>query len=349
MVDSGILSKTFRQFAESECRGSSALYEHLARSIAEDDKMLALAAHSQAGQPAPNLLFAAVHFLLLQGLSDLLSQFYPSLTDKAHAPEGAYPAFREFGLKNATALHHLLTTRRVQTNEVQRSTYLFLVFSILNRLIAGRPLALIEIGASAGLNLLCDKYGYRYGTSGFFGERQSGVQLECTFRGNKHPPLPTSVPKVVYRTGLDLNPIDVQDDEQILWLRALIWPEHIQRAELLCRAIEIARQDPPRLIAGDGIELLPETVRAAPEDAAVCVFHTHTINQFSSAARGRLSALLMELAAIKDTFFRVSSEWLAPPHPKLELTTWRRGHEENRVMAYCDSHGEWLEWLSDGD
>ena len=183
MVDSDILSKTFRQFAESECRGSSALYEHLASSIAEDDKLLALAAHSPPGQPVPNLLFAAVHFLLLQGLSDPLSQFYPSLTDKARAPEGAYPAFREFCLRNATALHHLLTTRRVQTNEVQRSTYLFLVFSIIDRFIAGRPLALIEIGASAGLNLLCDKYGYRYGEYGFFGDRQSAVQLEYSLRG----------------------------------------------------------------------------------------------------------------------------------------------------------------------
>ncbi len=349
MVDFETLSNTFRHFAETECRSSSALYEHLSLSIAEDDKLLALAAHSPQGQPVPNLFFAAVQYLLLQGQSESLSQFYPSLTDNAHAPEAAYPAFRKFCLKNATTLQHLLTTRRVQTNEVRRSTYLYLVFSIIDRLIAKHPLALIEIGTSAGLNLLCDKYGYRYGEYGFFGDRQSAVQLVCTFRENKHPPLPQSIPKVVYRTGLDLNPIDVQDNEQVLWLRALVWPEHVERAELLRRALEVARQNPLRLIAGDAIELLRETVRAVPEDAAVCVFHTHTINQFSPAARKRLSALLTELAATKDIFFRISAEWLAPPHPKLELTIWRRGHEENRVLAYCDSHGEWLEWLGDGD
>ena len=349
MVDFETLSNTFRHFAETECRGSSTLYEHLSLSIAEDEKLLALAAHSSQGQPVPNLFFAAVQYLLLQGQFESLSQFYPSLTDNAHSPEAAYPAFRKFCLKSAATLQHLLTTRRVQTNEVRRSTYLYLVLSIIDRLIAKQPLALIEIGTSAGLNLLCDKYGYRYGAYGFFGDRRSAVQLVCTFRGNNHPPLPQSIPKVVYRTGLDLNPIDVQDDEQVLWLRALVWPEHVERAELLRRAIEVARRNPLRLIAGDGIELLAETVRAVPEDAAICVFHTHTLHQFSPTARKRLSALLTELAATKDIFFRISAEWLTPPHPKLELTTWQHGQEENRLLAYCDSHGEWLEWLSAGD
>jgi hypothetical protein len=85
------------------------------------------------------------------------------------------------------------------------------------------------------------------------------------------------------------------------------------------------------------------------EDIPVCVFHTHTINQFSPAARKQLSALLTELAVTKEIFFRVSAEWLVPPHPKLELTTWRHGYEENRVLAYCDTHGKWIEWLSERD
>jgi hypothetical protein len=347
LIDFETLANTFRHFAETECRGSSALYEHLALSTAEDEKLLALAAYSSQGQPVPNLFFAAVHYLLLQKPSGPLAQFYPSLTDNAYAPDSAYSAFREFCLRNADALTYLLMTRRVQTNEVRRSTYLFLVFSIISRLIDPRPLALIEIGTSAGLNLLCDKYQYRYGAYGPFGDRQSVVQLQCTFRGSKQPALPQRIPNVVHRTGLDLNPIDVKDDDQVLWLHALVWPDQIERAELLRRAIGIAKRYPVKLIAGDGIELLPETVQVVPDDAVICVFHTHTINQFSLAERERLSTLLTELAATKERFFRVSIEGIGSPYPRLELTIWQDGHAASWVLAYCDSHGRWIEWLSD--
>ena len=349
LVDFPALSNSFRHFAKSECRGSSPLYEHLSLAIAEDEKLLALAAHSPRGQPVPNLFFAAVQYLLLQGQSSPLSRFYPGLADNVQSPDEAYPAFREFCLSHAEALQHLLITRRVQTNEVRRSAYLFLVFSLIGQLVDPRPLALIEIGASAGLNLLCDKYGYRYGEDGPFGDPRSVVQLECTFRGQKHPPLPHTIPKIVYRAGLDLSPMDVHDDEQVLWLRALVWPEHIERIELLRRAIEVARQNPLKLIAGDGVELLPEIVRGIPGEAAVCVFHTHTVNQFSPEARRRFSAVLTGLAARRDIFFRISTEWLGPPHPKLELTIWRGGSEDHRALAYCDSHGQWIEWLGDSD
>jgi hypothetical protein len=343
------LSAIFQEFAERECRGSSPLYEQLSLAIAEDEDLLTLASTTPQGQPVPNLFFGAVHYLLLKGNSNSLADYYRSMTGNPLSPESAYPTSRAYCLRHRDAIEQLLRTRRVQTNEVQRSNYLFLAFSIVGRLATGRELALVEIGASAGLNLLWDKYGYHYRDYGAFGDPASPVQLDCRFRGAKRPPLPNQAPKVSSRVGLDLNPIDVRNYEEALWLRALVWPEHHERANLLRRAMEFAKQRPPELIAGDGIELLPSVVHNVPREAAVCVFHTHTVNQFSPANRERLSGLLAELATNKEVFFRISTEWLGTLYPHLELTVWDKGVHHRSLLACCDAHGEWIEWLEASD
>jgi hypothetical protein len=338
------LARRFRRFAEAECRGVSPLYEHLALSIAADHELLALAADAAQGQPAPNLLLAAVHFLLLKDQADPLTQFYPNLTPMASSPDAAYPAFRAFCLAHSAAIRQLLATRRVQTNEVGRCAYLLPAFTLVATLAHERPLALIEIGTSAGLNLLWDRYGYRYGQDAVYGDLRSSVQIACTLRGNVRPPLPDRLPAVALRVGVDLHVVDIHDAEEALWLRALVWPEQLERAGLLHYAIEITRQRPPELLSGDGVTLLPEVLRTVPADAAVCVIHTHTINQFSAEARDRLSAVLAAYGARRD-IYRLSAEWMSAPHPRLELTAWQNGQAHHRLLAYCDHHGRWLEWL----
>jgi hypothetical protein len=315
------LARRFQRFAEAECRGVSALYEHLALSIVADHEMLALAAHAAQGQPVPNLLLAAVHFLLLKGQVDPLAQFYPNLTPAAAAPEAAYPAFRAFCLAHDDAIRHLLATRRVQTNEVGRCAYLLPAFTLVATVAHERPLALIEVGTSAGLNLLWDQYGYRYGPDTQYGAPRSPVQITCTLRGDISPPLPDHMPAVAFRVGIDLHVVDIHDDEEALWLQALVGPDRPERARLLHNAIEIARHNPPTLLAGDGISLLPEVLRTVPEDTAVCVFHTHTINQFSAGDRDRLSAVLAahgarhELYRLSAEGVRLSGERMNAPSP----------------------------------
>jgi len=103
------------------------------------------------------------------------------------------------------------------------------------------------------------------------------------------PPIPKRLPAVASRVGIDLNPVDVRDPDTVLWFRALIWPEHHERLELLMRAIQLARQDPPELIAGDALELLPQVIATIPGDTPVCVFHTQAVNQFPREARERLT------------------------------------------------------------
>jgi len=366
------LSRRFERFATLETGGSSPLYERLCLGIAHDPDMLALAAQARS-QPVPNLFLAAVHYLLLKGVPHPLAAFYPSVSPHPPAPspeaeqrasgEGEsraplvkaakgsqphgdpYPHFRAFCLEHRDAIMNLISTRLVQTNEVRRCAYLVPAFGWIARRAEGRPLALVDIGTSAGLNLLWDRFGYDYGDGQRVGDPNSPVQLTCEFRGERRPPIPAALPDAAFRVGLDLNPVDVRDPDAVLWFRALIWPEHTQRVDLLMRAIQVARQDPPRLIAGDALDLLPEVLATIPQDMAVCLFHTHAVNQFPREARERLSALIEEHGAKRD-LFRISAEWIGTPQTQLELVAFEQGVKTERLLAYVDGHARWLEWLA---
>ncbi len=94
--------------------------------------------------------------------------------------------------------------------------------------------------------------------------------------------------------------------------------------------------------------MLPDILSAVPQDAALCVFHTHVLNQFSAEARGRFAALLEAHARTRD-IYRLSAEWLRGKHPQLELTVWRGGQAQQRLLAHCHHHGQWIEWLDQGE
>jgi hypothetical protein len=208
----------------------------------------------------------------------------------------------------------------------------------------GQPLALVEIRASAGLNLLWDRYGYDYGNQRRYGNLGSPVQIVCEWRGPRQPSFPASWPVVAMRVGLDRNPIDVRDPDAALWLRALVWPDEAGRGDLLQHAVQVAQHDPPRLLAGNALDLLPAVLATIPRDYAMCVFHTHTINQFPPEDGVRLAALLAE-QAVGRRLYRVAIEWLGETHPRLELIAYQDSGAREQLLAYCGSHGEWLEWL----
>src|SRR5207245_11280569 len=120
------------------------------------------------------------------------------------------------------------------------------------------------------------------------------VQIPCTLRRQQKPRIPQVFPHVESRVGIDLKPMDVSDPEEMLWLRSLVWPEHTIRAELLQQAIGLAKQNPPRVIAGDVLDVLPDVLPELPNDSTICLFHSHTLYQFPQQLRNRLSS---EIAA----------------------------------------------------
>lgn len=336
-------SEIFERFARDEFHNTSPLYEQLSRGVAQDPELLALAAQCRKDERMPNLFFAAVHYLLLKGISHPLARFYKSLGGSYAVSDDPMPDFRSFCLQHVERIRELIAVRLVQTNEVSRCAGLAPVLVAASKDVSGRPLYLVDIGASAGLNLFWDHYGYKYGDRLLAGDRNSPVQIECALRGPNVPPLPAFFPPVTGRIGVDLNPLDVRVEEDALWLRALIWPEHEKRAELLRNAMAVVRQQRPELLAGDGIDRLPEIIRAVPVDSVLCIVRVFT--PISQEARERLTTLVTNYAATRDLMMIT-----ARPHggddSELRLTSFVSCQRNEQSLAYMQNHGDWIEWLN---
>jgi len=339
------LARKFTTFAEKVYHGSSPLYEQISRHVSEDPELLALALSHRKSELSPNLFFGAVHYLLLRDTRHQLSNFYPSLSGSPIRDDDPYPFFRSFFFEHRKEIEDLISTRRVQTNEVQRCACLMPAYSVAHRR-AGKPLSIVDLGASAGLNLLWDYYGYDYGEGKRFGNPNSPVQLACVLRGNLSPPFPTRLPPVAYRVGIDLNPIDLNDPEMMLWLKALVWPEHRKRAETLNSASQLAKQIPPTVIRGDVLTDLPKVLSEVPAETAVCISHSHVVYQFPKDMRERFFSVMNDCGARRD-IFEISYEWWpGRDKPELELSIFENGAKQDQLLAYCNPHGEWLQWVS---
>ncbi|MGE3961463.1 MAG: DUF2332 domain-containing protein [Dehalococcoidia bacterium] len=343
------LRRAFRRFAEAEAvPQGSAVYERLCEVVASDDALLDLAAEAAPGQPAPNLFFGSVHALLEDDPADPLAAYYRSVGGTRSVDDALGEAFRAFVLPRRDAVLALLRTHLVQTNEVRRSAVLFPVFATASAEADGAPIALIEIGASAGLNLLFDRYGYRYSERSA-GHATASLVLECEARG---APLPVErVPAVVSRLGLELNALDVRSEADMRWLRALVWPEHDERRRVLQAAVDIARIDPPEVRTADLFTHLPGAITAAPARARVVVFATFVLNQFTQEMRARLKQLLLDASRERaiDVVVVGGSEWFIGERRDFGSAPVIRARLEGgqgtwRQLAVADPHGWWIDW-----
>lgn len=343
------VEEAFRWYADW-ADGISPLYERLARGVAMDRDLLSIADEAPASQPPPNLLLAAVHMLLLKGSEHYLAEFYPTCTDDSIDPRvtDPLPAFREFCLDNESRLRQLVNTRRVQTNAVGRSAVLYPSFGHLVRSGARQPLAIVELGCSAGLNLYWDRFKYEYEDYGTYGDLDSPVQIESAVRGPIDPPLQESPPLVDHRIGIDVNPLDVTRSDDVLWLRALVIPDHKWRHERLASAINLVRGNPPNLVQGDMIQGLDAVLSTAPDELTLCVFSTLTLYQLSDAEVGDLRNGLLTYSEKRPI------HWLSgDPSMETEYRSYRYrrledGDVEEERLAEYKSYGEWIRWLPSG-
>lgn len=138
-----------------------------------------------------------------------------------------------------------------------------------------RPVHLLEVGASAGLNLRFDRYGYHVGDR-HFGDPHSPVQLRARWHGGVPVPDLDALPRLAGVTGVDLNPIDAHDRDARRWLEALIWPENHHQRDLLRAALTLVAADPPAIRAGDAVDVCPAIARELPAGAPRVVFHSAT-------------------------------------------------------------------------
>lgn len=323
---------------------SSPLYESLCRIAADDPALRELAATAPADRNRPAVFLAAVHYLLLRGVDHPLAEYYSSVVADPRDPDADLgPALRDFCETHAGDLRSLLATRRTQTNSVRRSAVLYPAFARVDAETDG-PLALVELGPSAGLNLCFDRYRYDYDGRAV-GAPDSPVTIRTAVRGGRDPPLPDRPPSVRSRVGIDLRPMDLTDGDDRAWLRALIWPEHADRRRALADAIEAVREDPPRIVEGDLVEDLPAVLDGIPTDVPVCVYSTLVLYQVSADTRARLGSLLREWAAERPLHWLASGD-IADPDDGIRME-WTRavdGAVRTDLLATYEQHGRWIEW-----
>jgi hypothetical protein len=235
----------YREFAR-DSRDESPAYEELAAAVAEDQELLRWLDDLPEPKRQPNLPFAATRYL--------------------GGPVMPPAAFRDWAVSHWADLTATMRERRTQTNEPARCATLLPVLAGLPQ-----PLALLEVGAAAGLCLYPDEYQYRFdGLS--VGPRESLVRIDCAISGDI--PVPAEVPKVVWRADIDLNPLDVADDNDLRWLESLIWPGQPERLARMRAAARIVRAHPPTIRRGDLLAELPALAAQAPASATLVVFHS---------------------------------------------------------------------------
>jgi hypothetical protein len=263
------------RFAHASEFTSSPLYRSLARAVAASPSLLRLAAQGRPGQYPTYLFFGAVHALLLAGADHELARHYPSIAGRATlSPDDAGPALIDFCADHEAQLGNLIKARLVQTNVVKRALALRLGLAAVGRSVTA-PVHLVEIGASAGLLLRFDRYGYTLGGKRF-GDRSSPVQIDAAWHGDRPVPNLDALPALASVQGIDLNPLDARDPEDRRWLEALVWPENRHEATLLHRALNVVAADPPPIQAGDAIDVCPLLADTLPPGEPRVVFHAVT-------------------------------------------------------------------------
>jgi hypothetical protein len=310
------IAENYRSFA-TEARGRSPRYEELALAVAGDARLIEFLVALPTAKRQPNLLFAAARYLL------------------GEPPDPA--ALYALASDRGSDLAGVMLARRTQTNEPSRCATLLPALALLPQ-----PLAIVEVGASAGLTLLADKYSYDYDGHRVAGSDPEAPVLACRPRGPV--PLPARVPEIAWRAGLDLNPLDVTSDDDVRWLQCLIWPGETGRLERLGAAIATARRDPPPVHRGDLLTDLPDLVSEAPGDATVVVYHSAVLGYVRRADRAVFAA----------TVSRLGATWLSNEGPGVLPGTGIPGcdphgfvlvRDATQPVAITDSHGTWIEWL----
>jgi len=339
------LASLWNWFGEHEFRGYSRIYERIARAVSANREVLELFATAPPATHLPPAPLAAVRFLLLDGLDHPLGDVYAGRSD---ADPG--PLFLDLCRSQRAGLLDVLATRRIQTNDCGRSAIIAPALTWVASQVSG-PYCLVGVGASAGINLLCDRYLLDYGGHGATGPDDSGVHVHCDVVGG-HPPIAEQLPPLIERIGIDLSPIDLSDPADAQWLLACVWPD-TGRAERVAASIRLAQQDPPQLITGRANDVLPHVLGELPTGATAIVVTTWAFGYFSvseraefvdvlhsASARRPIAWISAEGAATVDAFgIRDSS---GPDVLGVVLFDGDAG--SSHLLAHVHSHGNWIDW-----
>ena len=302
----------------AQCEGRSPLYVELLRRYA-DDPVAAAIVGPDPEWDAPLRLLAGLHYLVLGGRAGW---------------DDPLELHRGF-------LSDYVATQGVQTNEVQRSWVLLPLLLRVAQRTGAAEFDLVELGPSAGLNLVWDRYHYRY-EAGEWGPEDALLRFEGEERRRIPAELLDPRPKVRARIGIDRAPIDVESEAGARLLRSFVWAGQDERLRRLDQAIEAVRADPPELVSGDFVEELPGVLAGLPHDGLTVVFQTASFGYIGDEGRARVRSVLEEAGQDRELAFistgkpRDGDDW------GLRIVYWPGGERE--FAGHADFHGAWLSW-----
>lgn len=342
------------------------------RAIADDEILAGLAAAIPLDRLPPLLLSAAITFLVTRIDPQPLARYYPRPGgEQPPYDDGFGEALRDFGRAEGGALIDLCRTHRYQMNEVGRCADVMPVLGLIAR-DSGRPLSLIDLGTGAGLGLHVDRYRYRYtradGDVHVLGDPQSPLEIACEVRGPVPVPLPDSMPAIVERIGVDVEPLDLDDSDVLAWLAACVPPE-AGAVTRFARAAEVARANPARRVRGDINEVLDDLVTALPVDSIACLVDTY-VHVFMPDEMLRQFSHQLDALSRRHDIEWISVDPLVPlgPHGRNSVqgltvpgelvrrnagqgafglvgrTSLRNERRTGELLAIAHPGGTWLEW-----
>lgn len=363
----GAIQRELRLFADLEAAEFSPLYAHLAEGAAADPEVAGLLTAADRQDGKPTLLLAAAHRLLQADPVHRLSRYYPSLGGTDGVDAGTWPLFREFLLDRADRARELIANRFTQTNEVARAAVLYPALSRVAAATGGK-VALLEPGCSAGLLLGLDSFAYRYQCEGgeqlSAGPAKAKLGLHCALESAVGAGLPKLAGKlsVGARIGLDREPVDVRDEDELAWLEACVWADQPERIHRLRMAATLQAKNPPELVRGDIVDDLAATADRLPEQLPLVVMTSHVLQYLAAERQTDFIAELRGLAArrsmwwVSDDRYAATLEHVLPGRDELRdddgsglatlgITRWVDGEPEAVPLARTAPHGQRMRWL----
>ncbi len=335
----------FLAFAESECKGNSELYYNLSNEISKDEDLLKIASFSRAGQPIPNIFLASIHYLLLKNSEGELAQYYPTVSRKP-TKQIPFSLFKCFCIGHETEIRKIISTKIVQTNVITRCAYLMPIFS---KIVAeeNKTTTIIDIGTSAGLTLNFDKYEYWYNEQKVFGE--SKVIIHSKIIDSAIPTI-FKINQPITKIGIDQNIIDPTNGEEILWLKALIWADQLERYIAIDEALKLDGLKNINRVQGNSTQDIEKEISRVEKDLNLIVYATHVLYQFSQEQKDEFYDMLKRIGKERNYYFlsvegiKMLQERYNTKEIVVELTQYKNKQETKTFLAETNGHGNWIKW-----
>jgi hypothetical protein len=345
------LAEVYRRFGEAA--DTSPRYGRIAVAISESDEAQRAIEAAPARRRHPRLILAALHDLALAGRAPALAA---ALT--AGDADASAEAAIDTLIRMTDSVVAIAERRRARTDETGRYTVLYPAIAEAAHRVAADAVGLIDVGCSAGLNLNVDRVGITYRNGQSLGDPSSPVQQSSSVVGDR--PIPArSIPEVVARVGIDLDPLDVTDADDARWLRACLGPDQPERVGRLEAEMALAATAPRLLMTGDAVEMLPEAFAQVPARALAVVITTWALSHFPLGNRQRFLHCLEEAAAGRAVAW-VSAEGVgvaptvptlgdrrASGHSIIGLAVFDGSVPRVEALGRCWLQGRFVEWLAD--